>query len=224
MPAPATTIKPNHKAILAYYEGLKAYATQGVSHETAVRSAFQNLLSEVGKLHKWTLIPELTMKVKGKTIRPDGTMRDELLYFPRGYWEAKDTDDKLAAEIKKKIAAGYPTTNIIFEDTREGVLYQNGREVYRAKLDQPQELAELLNLFFNHTERDIEGFEQAIVEFKDRIPQLANGLLLKIHESHRGNAAFKAAFDSLLELCQASLNPNISEAAVDEMLEVDPIV
>jgi len=218
MPAPATTIKPSHKAILAYYDGLKAYSAQGVSHETAVRSAFQNLLSEVGKLHKWTLIPELPMKVKGRTIRPDGTMRDDHLYFPMGFWEAKDTDDDLAAEIKKKIAAGYPTRNIIFEDTREGVLYQNGREVYRAKLDQPQGLAELLNLFFHHTEADFEGFEQAIGEFKDRIPQLAGGLLAKIHESHKGNPAFRAAFDSLLELCQASLNPNISKAAVDEML------
>lgn len=218
MPPSATTIKPSHKAIHAYYDGLKAYVAQDVSHETAVRSAFQNLLAETGKLHKWTLIPELTMKVKGKSIRPDGTMRDGLWFFPRGFWEAKDTDDKLADEIRKKIAVGYPTSNIIFEDTQVGVLYQNGKEVYRSKLDQPQELADLLNLFFNHTERDFEGFEEAVSDFKDRIPQLAGGFLDKITEAHKKNESFEAAFDSLLEVCQASLNPNISRAAVDEML------
>ena len=216
--ATSPTIKPNHKAIEAYYEALLAYVGQNVTHETAVRSAFQNLLAETGKLHKWTLIPELTMKVKGKSIRPDGTMRDGLWFFPRGYWEAKDSDDKLDAEIRKKINLGYPTTNIIFEDTKAGVLYQNGKEVFKAKLNQPQELADLLNLFFNHTERDLEGFEQAVVEFKERIPLLAKALLEKIQESHQVNLTFGAAFDSLLQLCQSSLNPNISKAAVDEML------
>jgi len=214
----AVSIKTTHKAIPAYYEALKAYESQSVAHETAVRSAFQNLLAETAKAFKWTLIPELATKVKGKSIRPDGTLRDDQWLFPRGHWEAKDTSDNLDAEIRKKISVGYPTTNIIFEDTRAGVLYQNGREVYRAKLDQPQELADLLNLFYNHTERDYEGFEEAVTEFKDRIPQLAGGLLEKIHEAHKKNDKFAAAFDALLEVCQASLNPNISRAAVEEML------
>ncbi len=76
------SIKPTHKAVQAYYDSLKAYEGQGISHETAVRSAFLNLLAEAGKVHKWTLIPELTMKVKGKSIRPDGTMRDDMWLLP----------------------------------------------------------------------------------------------------------------------------------------------
>ncbi len=204
----------NHKRPRRHYEALKDYEDRR-QHETAVPELPS---AETGKIHKWTLIPELTMKVRGKSIRPDGTMRDGLWFFPRGFWEAKDSDDKLDAEIKKKIGQGYPTSNIIFEDTQVGVLYQNGKEVYRAKLGQPQELADLLNLFYNHTERDFDGFEQAVADFKDRIPQLATALLAKIHESRTNVEAFKAAFDSLLDLCQASLNPNISKAAVDEML------
>jgi hypothetical protein len=43
-------------------------------------------------------------------------------HLRRGYWEAKDTDDKLDSEIKKKIGKGYPLTNTIFEDTRQAVL------------------------------------------------------------------------------------------------------
>jgi hypothetical protein len=43
-------------------------------------------------------------------------------HLHRGYWEAKDTDDKLDREIQKKIAKGYPVNNTIFEDTRQAVL------------------------------------------------------------------------------------------------------
>ena len=71
-------------------------------------------------------------------LYPDGTLRDEY-NLHHGYWEAKDTGDKLDAEIRKKIAQGYPLSNMIFEDTRTAVLYQNGKEVEpRFDLTDPQ--------------------------------------------------------------------------------------
>lgn len=39
------------------------------------------------------------------------------LRVPFGYWEAKDTEDDLDAAIEKKFRAGYPKTNIIFENS-----------------------------------------------------------------------------------------------------------
>ena len=39
------------------------------------------------------------------------------LRVPFGYWEAKDKDDDLDAEIEKKFRKGYPQDNIIFEDS-----------------------------------------------------------------------------------------------------------
>ena len=215
---PTAAIKPTHPAFAAYYQALKAYEGQQVGHETAVRSAFQNLLAETGKLHKWVLVPELALKVKGKLVRPDGTLRDEEWRLPRGFWEAKDTADDLDAEIRKKVAKGYPLLNTIFEDTRQGVLFQNGQEVLRGDLTDRQALADLLNQFYDHEAPDIEGFEQAVTEFRDRIPDLAGGLLAKITLAHKGNAKFRDAFESLMDLCRSSLNPNIREAAVDEML------
>ena len=86
-----------------------------------MRSAFQNLLAETAKPHGWLLVPEQRAKVGGKTVSPDGTLRD-LFNLHRGYWEAKDTDDDLTAEIRKKIAKGYPLTNTIFEDTTRAFL------------------------------------------------------------------------------------------------------
>ena len=87
------------KDIEDHYAALDAYAAQGVTHEGAVRSAFQNLLAETGRRTGWTLIPELSLG----SIRPDGTFRDEY-FLNRGYWEAKNTRDRLETEIEKKRA------------------------------------------------------------------------------------------------------------------------
>ena len=117
-------IKPTSKPILTYYAALKTYGDHGVEHEGALETAFQRLLADTARLKNWTLIPKLKMKVAGKIIFPDGTLRDDF-NLPRGYWEAKDTHDDLDQEIGKKIGKGYPLTNTIFEDTRQAVLYQN---------------------------------------------------------------------------------------------------
>jgi len=102
----SATVKPTHKAVKQYYQALEEFAAQGVGHEMAVRSAFQHLLEETGRKAGWTLIPELSVDGRKGTVRPDGTFRDDF-QMRRGYWEAKDTAD-LEAEIRKKIARGYP--------------------------------------------------------------------------------------------------------------------
>ncbi len=91
----APAVKP--KNLTAYYAALEAYEKQGVTHEGALRSAFQNLLAETGRRTGWTLIPELVLG----SIRPDGTFRDEY-FLNRGYWEAKDTNDFLESLLKQR--------------------------------------------------------------------------------------------------------------------------
>jgi hypothetical protein len=172
-----TTIAADHPAVKQYYSLLKEYQGQHVKHEGAVSTAFENLLTQLVKQRGWILIPLLSLKT-GKRIVPDGTIRDGN-GLPRGYWEAKDTDDDLDEEIKKKKAKGYPLTNIIFEDTREAVLYQSKQEVMRVDLTESAQLVRLLQQFFSYIEPDVEGFEQAVNEFKDRVPELAKGLLHK---------------------------------------------
>jgi predicted helicase len=216
MAAPLT-IKPTHKAIKTYYDALLAYARQDVEHESAVSSAFQNLLEDLGRRRGWILIPQLSGEAEGKAIRPDATFRDDY-YITRGHWEAKDSKDHLETEIKRKIAKGYPLGNIIFEDTRQAYLYQNGRQAMKVDLTQPQPLADLLSAFFSYTEPAHEDFGKAIGEFQERVPDLARGLVEKIQEAHKGNPRFIEAFAAFYELCRNSLNPNLSIAAVDEML------
>ncbi len=217
MPGPSP-IKPTHKAIKRYYEALQSYRDDHVEHEGALETAFQRLLEETAKQqHGWKLIPKQKLKVGKHTIFPDGTLRD-LFNMRCGFWEAKDTNDDLDAEIQKKIAKGYPLSNIIFEDTREAVLFQGGQERYRFELAKPKELAALLNEFFAYTEPEIESFHQAVEEFKAQVPELAGRLLQILAEAHKSNKKFQAAFDAFFKVCQETLNPNISQAAVDEML------
>ena len=112
-------ITPTHRSIRKYYEHVSALQAQGVLNEMNVRSPFESLLQETARLKDWTFIAELSGMSGGALIRPDGTLRDRNS-LPRGYWEAKDTQDDLDTEIKKKIARGYPLSNIIFEDTQTG--------------------------------------------------------------------------------------------------------
>jgi len=213
----AVILKPTHKAVKTYYETLDKLAEQGVDHEMALRSAFQRLLEDAAKSVGLVFIPELGEEIEGRTVRPDGTVRDRN-HLPRGYWEAKDTHADLDAEIKKKKAKGYPLTNIIFEDTQTGVLYQSGQEYNRYDLSKPPELCALLNEFFSYEEPRIENFEKAVDGFKERVPELARALNEKIKDAHRDNERFKEAYAKFFEICQVSLNPNISRDAVDEML------
>ena len=211
-------ITPTHRSIRRYYENVEALRDQGVLNEMSVRSPFESLLRETARLKDWTFISELSGKSGGALIRPDGTLRDRNS-LPRGYWEAKDTQDDLDTEIKKKIARGYPLSNTIFEDTQTGVLFQNKQKINGPySLGSPKELAALLNQFFTYIEPDIEGFEEAVDEFKERVPELARGLVEKIQQAHKDNARFQAAFEKFFELCRTALNPNIRVEAVDEML------
>jgi predicted helicase len=210
-------VSPTHRSVRRYYETLAALKNQSVDNEMSVRSAFEFLLAETAKLRGWTLVPELSEKSGGSLMRPDGTLRDANS-LPRGYWEAKDTKDDLNTEIRRKIARGYRLSNTIFEDTQTGVLYQDKKEVLRVPLGDPKELTRLLNQFFGYAEPDIEGFEEAVKEFQERVPELARGLAEKIREAHQDNPRFIQAFAQFFKLCETALNPNIRVEAVDEML------
>ena len=210
-------IKPSHKPVQQYYQALKAYDSRRIRHEGATETAFQRLLNDTAPRVGWMLVPKQRVHLNGDSIYPDGTLRD-FFNLPRGYWEAKDKDDNLQAEVRAKVAKGYPLTNTIFEDTQQAILYQGKKEQGRYDLREPQHLTGLLNEFYSYAEPDIQSFERAVEEFKDSVPELAKGLNAKVKEAHRSNPPFKAAFAQFFSLCQTAINPNIRRDAVDEML------
>ncbi|KAA0208357.1 hypothetical protein EDM80_15465, partial [bacterium] len=209
-------IKPSHKPIRDYYAALEALRGQGGKRETELRAAFQELLSKLARQRGWTFMPERPIIRDGRRVVPDGTLLDEGV--PLGHWEAKDGDDKLAIEVKKKIEKGYPTDNIIFEDTHQAVLIQGGHEQKTRNLYDPADLCLLLNQFFSYEKPVQVSFKQALAKFREDVPVLAQHLQDALKKAHADNPAFKKAFGDFFDLCKSSLNPAISQSTVDEML------
>src|ERR1035441_7097523 len=104
---PSLTLKPTHKAVVVYYDSLAKFAKLGIKYETAVRSAFHELLEHCARQFAWKLVPEYALKRKGKAdAKSDGALLDNS-GLRRGLWEAKDSNDDLEKEIKNKFAIGY---------------------------------------------------------------------------------------------------------------------
>jgi hypothetical protein len=91
----------------------------GSSRESVVREAFKTLLKDWGKSRDLIFIPEYEYQTSQKSrVYPDGALL-HALRVPLGYWEAKDEEDDLDAEIETKFRKGYPQDNIIFDDSHE---------------------------------------------------------------------------------------------------------
>ena len=218
-------LKSTHKPVKAYYESLQRFESIGVSHETAVRSAFQTLLEHCGRQFNWILVPEHSMTplirgargVKNKRIVVDGALIDNF-QLPHGYWEAKDIHDDLPTEVLRKFAAGYPRDNVLFQTPHRALLWQNNQQTLDADLTDPTQLIHTLETFCSHRPQEYTEWEEAVSQFKDRVPALGKGLAELIEKEQGANREFTAAFAAFHEKCRQSINPNLSEAAVEEML------
>src|SRR5215210_1923580 len=169
-------LKPTHKPVRAYYDALAQFAHIQVSHETAVRSAFQNLLDSCCSQVGWKLVPEWPIKRSQlKPIRVDGALVDPF-NLTHGFWEAKDQRDDLSKEVKKKFAAGYPKDNILFQAPNRAILYQDGKQVLDKDITEPAVLVETLQRFFDYTPPAYEQWEEAVSKFQGKVPELANAV------------------------------------------------
>ena len=200
----------------AKLERLIAYG--GSRNETSVRAAFQDLLDRYAAAKNLALVTELDYKTKtGTTVRPDGTLKNAVRQDV-GYWESKDEQDDLDAEIARKFAKGYPDSNILFDDTQQVVLYQNGLEVGRAAMSDARLLNTLLEQFVGFETPFVRTFREAIGHFQDDLPDLLEHLRGAIAAQAAENAAFREKRDRLLELVQKAINPHLTGADVREMV------
>ena len=218
-------LKPTHKPIRDYYDALDQFDQLGFTHETAVRSAFQSLLQHCGREFNWTLVPEHSMSpvirgargVKNNRIVVDGALIDDFNLI-HGYWEAKDIHDNLPIQVQRKFEAGYPRDNILFQTPKRAILWQNDRRVLDTDLTDSTQLIETLQTFFSHRPQAYVEWETAVTQFKDRVPALGQGLTELIEKERGTNRQFATAFRAFHEKCCQSINPDLSEAAVEEML------
>ena len=222
---PDLNIKPTHKPIKTYYTELEKYARHGAENEGTVRAAFQNLLQYYCHRSNLTLLCEKALSFpadKGEQggyrhIRPDGEIVDAF-GLPHGYWEAKDTQDDLHVEAEKKFAAGYPAENIIFQSPTHALVYQHKHPQLDVDITEPRNLAHVLQTFFAYQAEHIAAWYAAVAEFKERVPELGEKLAALIETERQNNPHFQEAFTCFHQQCQASINPSLSVAAVEEML------
>ena len=228
---PNLNIKTTHKPIQKYYTELEKYAQLGEENEGTVRAAFQNLLQHYCGQSNLTLLCEKTrsfppdkggqggsgLTAPNRRIRPDGEVVDGF-GLPHGYWEAKDTQDDLHVEADKKFAAGYPSKNIVVQSPTHALLYQHGQLQLDLDITEPRNLVYVLETFFAYQEENIAAWHQAVAEFREIVPELGEKLAALIETERQNNAHFQKVFTGFHEQCQASINPNLSIAAVEEML------
>jgi hypothetical protein len=211
-------LKPTHAAVKNYYAALTQFGQLHFDNEAQVSDAFAKLLADCGRKLKLTFIPQFPIQRAKTRVIVDGALLDNF-HLAHGYWEAKDENDDLEREIKAKLEKGYPRDNIIFQAPERAVLYQGGiRQGLDEDISKPENLAQIVNQFFDYKAPHIEEWEQAVSEFSDRIPELAAAVKKIIDEERRRNPAFVRSFEDFYALCRQAINPNLSEDAVERML------
>ena len=215
---PQLTLKPSHKAVRDYYATLQQYDKHDITHEGAVSVPFEMLLTVCAKQVDATLIPQFAMRApSGNRIVLDGVILDEY-GLPFAYWEAKDMDDNLYKAVQEKREAGYPLDNIFFQNPQHGILYQNGEKVFDVDITDPTRLITALQHFFAAPPAALKNWHTAVAEFKEKVPMLGKKAAELITEQHETNPKFVTVFTDFYEQCRAAINPNLSKAAVEEML------
>ncbi len=211
-------LKPTHKPIRDYYEALEQYHQHNIKHEGAVSNPFAFLLATCAKRVGVTLEPQHAMRSpKGNRIVIDGAIIDQYR-LPIAYWEAKDMDDDLPKAIQEKRDKGYPFNNILFQNPEHAILYQNEEVALDTDITNPENLVEVLQRLFSYSSITFSDWYDAVDKFSERIPALAAKLKELVEQEHKTNVGFKEAFTSFYQTCRTSINPDLSQAAVEEML------
>ncbi len=215
---PKLNLKPTHKPIRDYYATLQQYEQHDITHEGAVSAPFETLLNTCARQVNATLIPQYAMHTAiGDRIVIDGAVLNEY-GIPIAYWEAKDIDDDLDIAVQQKREAGYPLDNILFQTPERGILIQNGQTALDLDISDPANLVESLKYLFAYTAPALDNWQTAVTDFRSHVPDLANKLMELIEQRYEKDPAFKKAFADFYEICRSSINPDLSRAAVEEML------
>ena len=224
---PQLNLKPTHKPIQNYYATLQQYDQHNATHEGAVKPTrfnyynpirFAFLLDTCAKQVNATLIPQYAMRgTKGNHIVIDGVVLDEY-GLPFAYWEAKDIDDDLTKAVQDKRDAGYPFDNILFQTPQRAILYQNGQNALDVDITEPACLIAALQYLFSYVPPALDNWQTAVSDFREYVPDLARALKALIDQRHETDPAFKEAFTDFYEICRTSINPELSQDAVEEML------
>lgn len=199
--------------IKKYYDMLKS-KKKFSDNEMSIRSAFQSLLDSYSEEYNYTFIPEL--KAINNT-RPDGTIKTNL-GGDFGHWEAKDLKDDLEEEIRKKANRGYSLKNVIFENSKDAILYQDEKIVLKAHIDNPKELDRVIHSFFSYQTEDIKSFNNATEDFAKILPLIINDLRNLIDKASVENPDYIRKRNEFLDNARKVINPEVTVEDIREIL------
>ena len=103
----------------------------------------------------------------------------------------------------------------------DGFVFEIGVDGFAAELEGGEAFDKgrfVLRLFFEWRQPDHDSWDRAVSDFSDRIPEIARGAMKLIDEERRTNRAFVERFAAFAELCRESINPDLKDEAVEEML------
>ena len=208
------------QAIHHYHNQIhKIFQYSGANHEQAIKDEFKKLINVYCEKQNLLLVSEISEPIidsnNNKRIEPDGIVFD-WTQSKRGYWESKANVD-LEKEITKKINTGYSLENIIFQDDKTAILYRNGQRFLTAELKQEHDLDKLLTEFVNYESKETKEFLAAIEQFKINLPEILEKLRNMIIEQQK-NSKFVHARANFLEICQNSINPEVTIDGINEIL------
>ncbi|TAD94971.1 MAG: DNA methyltransferase [Bacteroidetes bacterium] len=201
-----------------YYKCLvNVKQASGTQKESSIRRCFANLLSFYAE--KKTLFFVDEFQIKGTRKIADGGLIDKNR-FVFGYWEAKDLGDNLEKEIENKIKIGYPTFNIIFENSETAVLFQNDiRE--QCDIKNAKAFDKLLNKFIAYESPEARNFREALAQFAKDVPDIIlilGNMIQEMLQKKDENQDFVSKRLRFIELCKICINPNIQYSDIDEMI------
>ena len=204
--------------IRIYYNDLNTIRRHD-RNEGNISTAFFTLLKSIASNHNLSIIAQHSFKnKKGKLIKPDGTIKNSM-GIDFGYWEAKDHKDDIHKEIENKFNIGYPTENILFENGKTAILYQEGNKIMEVENIQEEgtKFAELLDRFISYRPKEIAEFEKAIQEFKNHIPSIADSLR-QFMDEQKDKEEYVSLRNSFLDNCRKTINPDFTIEDIREMI------
>ncbi|MEN9609491.1 MAG: hypothetical protein RLZZ628_305 [Bacteroidota bacterium] len=186
--------------------------------EVVLRRAFARVLETWADKYNLTLVEEVAARTPARNlIRFDGVLKNEL-GIDFGYWEAKKKSNQLEDEVRLKFNQGYPKTNILFENGKQAILYQEGQHISTIEVENRSALQALLYRFFAYKTRELASFNEAIADFKRNLPTIVATLKQLIQQQSIENEAFIQKRTYFLQVCKQAIRENIDLSEVDEML------
>lgn len=210
----------SENAIEKYYNEIKEAELNGMNNEQNIREYFYELLKNYTNSQNLKIERETKEFVfengQKKNIFLDGRIKKENMVI--GWVENKDAKDDFNKEIKNKKEKQYPLLNTIFENSKELVLFQDGKEVIRVNMSKSEELDKVLIKFVSFRPEEYKKFQDAFNNLKRILPDLAKDLREFFKEEKNINKKFKENLKEFTKKCQLSINNNITEELAIEMI------